>query len=87
MFKHLDVLICQVDSEVKLIGHLSRGQRSDDVDYLSGRLLLKVINIGIFLQIKAKVLADTENYFNILWVLVKQTSYAKFLVFHQIFTS
>ena len=39
VFKHLNVLICQVDSEVKLLGHLSRGQGSDDVDY-KGCLLL-----------------------------------------------
>ena len=44
VFKHLDALICQVDSEVKLLGHLSRGQGSNDVVY-KGLFLLKVINI------------------------------------------
>ena len=49
VFKHLDVLICEVESEVNLLGHLNRGQGSYDVDY-KGFLLLKVINIGIFFQ-------------------------------------
>ena len=61
VFKHLVVLICQVESEVKLLVISAEDRGGYDVQYI-GCLLLKVINIGKFFFFKKpRVLTDAET--------------------------